>query len=215
MRCAISLVGTALVLGAAMSHAQSHAPAVGDRYLSTSYAASFATNSGPHFALVRHRPVLQSAVQAEWVTIANRAVAFSTTMEAVVAVLLPYRDARTNECFENGRRCFPVSRPRVPVAALGGTPVGFKLYVAPDAPVRLFGSVAGGFIAFDRSTPVIAASAVNFAAEYVLGAEFVRPTGAALSVAWKFQHWSNGGTAYLNPGIDANLLYVSFKRQRK
>ncbi|HEX7938851.1 MAG TPA: acyloxyacyl hydrolase, partial [Gemmatimonadaceae bacterium] len=112
------------------------------------------------------------------------------------------------------RECYEVSKPRSPVGAIGLTPLGIKMYYSPVSRVRLFGALAGGFVAFDRATPVVAASAVNFAAEYQLGAEIGITDARALEVAWKFQHWSNANLTYFNPGLDVNLITLGFKRRR-
>jgi hypothetical protein len=212
----IAVASTAFLV--ATGQAQS-APTAGARYVTRSYGATLLGNGGPHFGLVRDRRVFQSAVQAEWVIGANRALAVSTTVEALTALLMRPGYAPEQDCFlqrpaPGTMRCFPVERPGSPVAAFGFTPLGLKLQIAPASRVRPFVSVGGGFIVFDRETPVVDSRRTNFAAEFIVGAEMADSKGANLSVAWKFQHWSNGGTAYMNPGIDANLLYVGIRRRR-
>jgi uncharacterized protein YfiM (DUF2279 family) len=217
MRNAISLAGLAIAFIAATTDAQ--APRDGDRFLTRSYGAPILSAAGPHFGLVRNRRVFQSAVQAEWVLADNRAFALSSTVEGLLAIVFRPTDAPRTDCVLQrpppGKiRCFPVDRPSSPVAGFGLTPLGLKLYVAPASPVRFFASAAGGGIFFDRETPVQESRRANFSAEFLLGAEFTLSRSADLSIAWKFQHWSNAGTAYMNPGIDANLLYLSIKRRR-
>lgn len=199
------------------SHAQA-ALAKGDRSFDANFGVSFYTNNGPRFALLRNRKVVMMGLREEHVFSVGRRFAWASTVELPVSIILPQPDAQPAECWWRARtgnqECYEVSRPRSPVGAVGLTPLGIKLYYGPGRRVRLFGSMAVGIVAFDRNTPVAAASAVNFAAEYQLGADIGLSADRALEVAWKFQHWSNANLTRFNPGLDVNLITVGLKRRR-
>jgi hypothetical protein len=194
-----------------------HALTKGDRSFDANFGVSFYTDNGPRFALLRNRKVLMLGLREEYVFSVGRRFAWASTVELPVSIILPHRGGKDAECWwratSGNRECYEVSRPRTPVGAVGLTPLGIKLYYGPARRLRLFGALAGGFVAFDRNTPVVAASAVNFAAEYQLGVDIGVSDARALEIAWKFQHWSNANLTRFNPGLDVNLLTVGLKRR--
>ncbi len=207
------------LLPAAVAMGQGTTIAKGTVYYGRYAAASFHMDGGPHVALLRNRKVLMMGFRRERVFAAGRRFLFATTMEVPVSVLLPLESRPAPaECFwrkSTGKlECYAVLQPGMPVGAFGLTPFGVKAYVGPLSRVRLFGALASGAIAFDRRTPVAKASALNFAAEFLLGADIGVGAGHALEVAWKFQHWSNANLSHLNPGLDANLITLGLKRRR-
>lgn len=190
----------------------------GDRFLDASSSVSFFTDRGPRLALLRNRRVFMLGLKDERVFSAGRHFAWSSTLEVPISLVLPQRGAPTAECWwrpvSRRRECYDVSHPDHPVGAVGFTPLGVTLYYGPERRVRLFGSLAVGLVVFDRNMPVVAASAVNFATEYRLGAEVAVSAHRSLAVAWKFQHWSNANLTRFNPGLDVNLVTLGLKRRR-
>jgi hypothetical protein len=191
--------------------------AKGDVFAGGYAASSFFTDRGPHFALLRNRKVVMVGYRRERVFRATPRFAFASTVDIPVSILLPKDNPPRAECWlrttTGKRECYNVLQPGMPVGAVGITPLGIKTWFAPASPVRLFGSLAGGLVAFDRRTPVEQASAVNFAAEWLVGADFNVGAGN-IEVAWKFQHWSNANTTHFNPGLDVNLITIGFKQRR-
>ena len=146
----------------------------GDRFFDVYSGVSFYTNHGPRFALLRNRKVLQMGFKDERVFSVGSRFAWAATVELPVSLILPKLGGPSSECWWRKTtgylECYPISHPRNPVGAIGLTPLGIKLYYGAASRVRLFGALGGGFVAFDRKTPVVAASALNFAVEYQLGA---------------------------------------------
>jgi len=218
MRFRFTLHAVAVALSFPVLAAAQSTPLVrGDRTFDASMSVSFYTDRGPHFALLRNRKVVMMGFKNERLFRVGKHFAWASTVEIPVSLILPHADAPAAECWwrSTGKReCFAVSNPNYPVGAVGLTPLGLKLYYGPTQRLRLFGSVAGGLVAFDRKTPVEAASALNFSAEYLLGAEFGVSAQRSLEVAWKFQHWSNANLTHFNPGLDVNLITLGLKRRR-
>lgn len=210
----------ALFLGAATVEGQGlSAPQRGDRFASTAVGAPFFTDVGPNVALVRDRRTFMVSWQRERVLFANPRGALSWSAEIPVALVVPRKHAPESECFyglvTHKRYCFPVDAPKRPFAAVGVTPLGLRASLNGQAGIRPFASLAVGAVLFDRAMPVKAASAFNFAIDYTLGAELLAPSGKlAITVAWRFQHWSNAGATKFNPGLEANLLQIGLKRKR-
>ena len=109
----------------------------------------------------------------------------------------------------------PVFQSPTGFVGVGLIPIGLKqTFVASRA--RFYGAVSGGLIQFNGPVPSRRAQSLNFSGDYAVGLEVpIRGGASVLTAAWKFQHWSNGGTARSNPGIDANLLVVGFKSRRR
>jgi hypothetical protein len=190
----------------------------GERFADASLSLSFFTDRGPHFALLRNRKVVMLGFKKERVFAVGKHFAWASTIEVPVSLILPPENAPSAECWRRistgKQECYALSNPNYPVGAVGLTPLGLKAYFGPSSRLRLFGALAGGLVAFDRKTPVAAASALNFSAEFLVGAEFGVSSQRAIELAWKFQHWSNANTTHFNPGLDVNLVTVGLKRRR-
>lgn len=193
----------------------------GDRFVATSASMSFYTNLGPRFALLRDRQVVMLAYRRERVFAIGEHAAFAGFMEVPVSLVFPLQGNAKQECwwraqpdFVYGWSCYEVVRPRNMTAAIGFTPLGFRIYPSRQKRVRGFFEMAAGGVLFDRNTPVAGGSALNFSAECSAGLDFDLASGRVLDVAWKFQHWSNANHSYFNPGLDVNLITVGLKRRR-
>jgi len=191
-----------------------HASARGDRYLSGSQAVTFGSYAGPHLSYIRDRAVTMVAFHHEYTLVAAWGVTLSHVLEAPLAVLGPPRTDRCTAA-DHSDTCSRAFQSGGTSVGLGLSPLGLRVSAPGNGRARLFGSVAGGVMLFDRRTPSSRARALNFAGDYVAGVEVDVGRKSAISAGWKFQHWSNGGTASSNPGIDANLLIVSVKRRRQ
>jgi hypothetical protein len=179
---------------------------------------SFFTERGPRFALLRNRRVLMAGFRRERVFSAGSRFAWATTIEVPVSVIVPPEHPASAECWWRRTtgvwECYEVLSPETPVFAIGLTPLGIKGFAVASNRLRFFGSLAAGGVAFDRRTPVAKASALNFSAEYQLGADIGIGSTRVLEVAWKFQHWSNANMSHFNPGLDVNLITLGLRRRR-
>jgi len=191
----------------------------GQRFLAATFGGSFPTGAGPRFGVVRNRAVVMGSAQAEWVLAAGRYAALSGLVEIPVALVLPSADAPGHECWwrltTRLRLCSLVDRPHDAVMALGVSPLGLKVSASPASQARFFAALSGGGMYFDRNTPVVAARALNFSSELSVGIDVSSRDGSRVaSLGWKYQHWSNAGTAPVNPGLDANLIVVAVRSRR-
>ena len=103
---------------------------------------------------------------------------------------------------------------RSPVLGAGVVPVGVQLYTLSVRPARFFLGTSVGVLWFTRDTPVPNARRMNFAIDVGAGMEVLARDGRAVVIGYKLQHLSNAGTAALNPGFDAHLVYVGLLRAR-
>lgn len=180
----------------------------------------FLHDVGPRLAFVRDRKVAMASWRREH-AIDRTGGAIVYYFEVPVAVVIPPRVPGTYQCVGVGgasgvgyaQRCPDVDQSKRPVWGVGFNPIGLRIRPSTPSPVRPFFGLALGAAVFDRHTPVARASAINFAGSFDVGAEVARGSGGYAMVAWRFQHWSNAGTAQRNPGLDANILYMGLGRR--
>lgn len=211
------LVAGLAVLGLRAGAQESLTPAALAPLSVTAAGVPFLGDLGPRLSFIRDRRVGMAVWRQEWPLAAARG-AISFTMELPVSVVLLPRTPGTYSCISNtgqAHGCSTVDQPSRPVLAVGVNPVGLRIRPSAATPLRPFVALSMGVVAFDRPTPVAGARAINFAASFDIGAELARDDGTTLMAAWRFQHWSNAGTARRNPGIDANVLYVGIGRRRQ
>ena len=127
----------------------------------------------------------------------NKSVALQYGVEVVPAAVLSLPDRTFT-----GRR--------ESVYGFGASPIGFKLSFKPKKRLQPFVGTSGGFLYFSRDVPVINASRFNFTFDFGGGVQIFSRANRAVTVGYKFQHISNGGTAAINPGVDANVFYAGF-----
>ncbi|HEU4995532.1 MAG TPA: acyloxyacyl hydrolase [Gemmatimonadaceae bacterium] len=210
------LLTTLLFLHAPLLGAQSGRLSPGDRFVGASAAASFYTQSGAHFANIRDRNVFGTGLTAEWVLEAAGPLAVATTIEVVPLAVVSRRAGPLEDCWTSasGRRRCQLGESS-PAVGSGILPFGLKLYFANTPRVRAFTSGATGMMLFSQEMPVTGSRRMNFAVEYGAGAEISTIRGSSVVVGWKFQHMSNAYTAPLNPGVDANMLYLGLLHRRR
>jgi hypothetical protein len=91
---------------------------------------------------------------------------------------------------------------------LGLTPVGLELAGSAAARFRPFASGHTGFIYFFAPVPDRQGKSVNFTASVGIGLRVRVVDASMLTVGYRYHHTSNGFRGQINPGVDANLLYV-------
>jgi hypothetical protein len=97
----------------------------------------------------------------------------------------------------------------------GFAPVGFTRRFNRRGPVSPFVGVNGGALFFDERVPTTKASRFNFTASAELGLRFGPPGESGITVAYRFHHISNAGTAGENPGLASHLITVGVQRPRR
>ncbi|UCC71980.1 MAG: acyloxyacyl hydrolase [Gemmatimonadota bacterium] len=100
------------------------------------------------------------------------------------------------------------------VYGFGASPLGLQLYLLPSGRIRLWVGGTAGFLFFARDVPVPGGTALNFAFDFRAGLQFSGPSDLALSLGFEFHHFSNGGLADVNPGLDTQFFYAGISRFR-
>ena len=142
---------------------------------------------------------------------ANDDLALSWTIDAVpVAVLSVNRFTLV----PSGSGTLTFQRTRDRTYGAGLSPIGLKLNFRRSRMVQPFAAGTGGFLYFSKDVPVDGAKRFNFTFDFGGGVDFVRESGHAFSVGYKYQHISNGDRSPINPGVDVQLIYLGFSLRR-
>ena len=96
---------------------------------------------------------------------------------------------------------------RAAVYGAGLVPAGLELRYAPHRGVRVVVGATIGALYFTRPLPDPNAARLNFAVAGDFGVRVGTGGDHAIDVRYRFQHISNGGTAF-NPGMNAHMLQV-------
>lgn len=99
---------------------------------------------------------------------------------------------------------------RKSVYGAGASPIGLKFNFRRDHHLQPFGQATGGFLYFSQQVPVAGASQYNFTFDFSGGVQIINRNRHSFMIGYKFQHISNGRTAPLNPGVDAQMIFAGF-----
>jgi Lipid A 3-O-deacylase (PagL) len=109
-----------------------------------------------------------------------------------------------------GTGLFPPGAP----SGFGVSPLGLTRRFHRAGPISPWLGITGGALFFSERVPTTQASRFNFTASGELGLRFGAPTEPGITVAYRFHHISNGGTAGENPGVASHLITVGIHRPR-
>ena len=90
------------------------------------------------------------------------------------------------------------------------SPIGFQWNFHPRHKVQPFAVGHGGFLYTSGPIPVDTAGNFNFTFDFGAGLEFFLTHITSLRFEYRAHHISNDNTAKTNPGIDNNLLQLSW-----
>lgn len=122
---------------------------------------------------------------------------------AALCVLPPDRSA--------GDGLFPPDAP----FGFGFSPIGLTRRFRRAGPISPWLGITGGALYFSERVPTTQAARFNFTASGELGLRFGSPSEPGLTVAYRFHHISNGGTAGENPGVASHLITVGLHHPRR
>lgn len=94
------------------------------------------------------------------------------------------------------------------VYGLGAAPLGFRIRFRPHAALQPYVAASGGALWFRHPVPTPDAARFNFIADMGGGIRYARPGRIGVMAGYRLQHISNGGTAAVNPGLDAHMFYL-------
>lgn len=110
---------------------------------------------------------------------------------------------------------FAEDLPRKTTASTHGVgiyPVGLRLGFQPSSRIRPFLAGHSGMLYFFDPMPDARGKRLNFAVGVGVGLRASLTPKTILSVGYRFHHLSNGFRGSINPGLDANMLYVGVGR---
>lgn len=142
------------------------------------------TPASGYYRFPEKRPVINTGVQ--------------TSDQSAVIAGLPYYQ---NYTFHYGRRWTYVS---------GVSPLAFRWVFRPQAPVQPLLGVSAGVAFATRDIPMFETSAFNFTFGCSAGFQVWRNRAHATRVEYRFQHLSNAGMGPFDPGIDSQMVQVSY-----
>lgn len=189
---------------------------VGDRFFEANAGFSWYSPRGSSWGTITNRRVYLTGLRREWVLEASGRLAWAYMAEWVpLAVVERTVPEETLLCYEtpSGGVC-EVDRSARLAIGTGVAPLGFKAYMNNGGSPRLFASVAAGMIAFSSDVPVHTSRRLNFTFDYGGGVDLVRRDGRVITIGYRFHHISNAGSGRVNPGLDANVIYVGLRRKR-
>jgi opacity protein-like surface antigen len=98
------------------------------------------------------------------------------------------------------------------VYGAGLSPIGFKFNFNRQGRVQPFAHATGGFLYFKQPVPadVAGATRFNFTFDFGGGVQIATRSHRAVMLGYKFQHISNANRSNVNPGLDANVIYVGY-----
>ena len=209
-----------VILGASGVMGVAPSTAVGQAAGPAAPASDGTWTTAPFVGVARHSPV-----GSKWGTVPDRDhlfiglhVATGVVRAGIVRLayapnLVPLAVVRNNSRSGAGGEVSS-DTDRKSVVGFGVAPVGLQASVPLSGRVELYGNGAAGVIWFTDAIPVREARRFNGTLEWGGGLTIhVRPR-RSVQVGYKFHHISNLYTARANPGVDANVFYVSLRYAR-
>src|SRR5262245_8635682 len=132
---------------------------------------------------------------------ASKTVALEWTVDAIPVAIL------------SNSRVFSVSPfivQRKSVYAWGISPIGLKVNFRRNKRVQPFGASTGGFLYFNEQVPVSGAARFNFTFDFQGGLQIVNGNQRSFMIGYKYNHFSNGHRAPINPGVDVQMVFFGF-----
>lgn len=90
------------------------------------------------------------------------------------------------------------------------SPVGFRASFLPRARLQPILEANAGFAVSNRDIPMFDTSAFNFTFSFGGGFQLWRTPTRATQIEYRFQHLSNADIGYNDPGIDSQMIHVSY-----
>ncbi|MGC2163786.1 MAG: acyloxyacyl hydrolase [Silvibacterium sp.] len=92
----------------------------------------------------------------------------------------------------------------------GFSPLGFKWNFLPRRRIQPVFTTLAGYMFSTKPIPVADAGSWNFTFEFGAGVEFYRSPTRSIRAEYRFHHISNNYTATVNPGIDSQLIQITY-----
>jgi hypothetical protein len=137
-------------------------------------------------------------------------VTFEYTLDVVPAAIL-VQPPGNQFAMETGNVSL-VGKGRSAVYGFGVLPAGFKLAFARRRSLQPFFAVTTGMVYSMQKIPfpITDATRTNFTFEVGGGVQWMKSARKAFILGYKFAHISNAYRTSVNPGVDANMVYMGF-----
>ncbi|MGO9642294.1 MAG: acyloxyacyl hydrolase [Candidatus Acidiferrales bacterium] len=130
------------------------------------------------------------------------------------------RQPRTTECLiESGESLVPsfCNSGREAVYGGGVSPIGWKANFFRSRRLQPFGAISVGLVSSVRPVPldVPGGTRLNFTFDFQAGFQlFEAARSHSWTIGYKLEHISNAYRSNVNPGVDANLIFVGYSFYR-
>jgi len=155
-----------------------------------------------------NRQYANAGLRFGYVVATKGSVAFEYILDVVPAAIL-IQPPGDQFAAETGNSSFE-GKGRSAVYGFGILPASFKFNFARRRVLQPFLAVSTGMVYSMQKipTPITDATRVNFTFEVGGGIQWMTSSHKALILGYKFTHISNAFRTSVNPGVDANMLYV-------
>jgi hypothetical protein len=142
------------------------------------------------------------------VLVAGRGLSLKYTIDVNPAAFLDQTDLHFIRPLSGGGLLF--KRDHHYVYGTGASPVGMQLNFREHRRFQPYLDGSIGMLYFSRDVPVAHATHFNFTADWGGGMQFFIKPRRAVSIGYRYHHFSNDFTGTLNPGVDSNLIYAGY-----
>jgi hypothetical protein len=186
---------------------------VGDRTFER--VAGFSWHSPGAWGDVTNRRVYITGMRTGWVLSAEGSGAIAYTMELVPLAIVERTSPNSVVCWQEPGVdiCRRDVSARVAIG-VGGSPIGFRAYWKRAGRFRFHTTGAVGGMLFSSAVPTQDSRRLNITVSASAGFDIPTRGGREIALGYKFHHLSNAGTARVNPGLDANVIYVGLTSRR-
>ncbi len=129
------------------------------------------------------------------------------TVDAIPVAVLNYPDTVLTQ---TGPNTFRADRVRETRYAFGASPFGLQFNFRPRKKLQPFIGLSLAALVFNKTTPNDLGKKLNFGSEGGVGIEYRLANKKAVTFGYKFYHISNASRGEVNPGYDAQLLYLGY-----
>ncbi|MGD9562486.1 MAG: acyloxyacyl hydrolase [Pyrinomonadaceae bacterium] len=129
------------------------------------------------------------------------------TVDVIPVAVLHYPDRVITQTGPNTVR---VDRVKETKYAFGASPFGLQFNFRPKKKVQPFLGLSLSALVFNKTTPNDLGQRLNFGSEGGAGVEYRLSDKKALTFGYKFYHISNASRGEINPGYDAQMLYLGY-----
>jgi hypothetical protein len=157
---------------------------------------------------LRYHRLLIPAESAALATHEAATLAYTADLVPVAAVSIPKGTAPGSLSFA----IQSVEEVGLSTYGMGVYPMGLRVGFRPSATVRPFVEGHTGFFYLFDPIPDERGRRLNFAAGVGGGVQISLTRHTILTLGYRYHHLSNGFRGSINPGLDANLLYVGLGR---